>query len=538
MSNNQKTEQNKEQLTDDVIRLGVDVGGTNTDAVLICGHHVLASTKQTTTDNIYQGIESAVTEVLQQAGLSSDKIDFCMIGTTQFTNAFVQRRELNGVAIIRLGSPTAKALPPLTGWPQSMLDSFEQQVFMFPGGHHFNGAVNSEFSEASLDTVIDSILTNSLTSVAISSIFSPVNQEFELRAKQYLQTHCPNISVSMSHEIGRVGIIERENSTIMNASLAKLAERVVDAFETSLTKLNIKAPLYITQNDGTLMTANAVRQFPVMTFASGPTNSMRGAAFLSGQQEAIVADIGGTTTDIGMLIQGFPRESSMHVDIGGVRTNFRMPDIIAIGLGGGSICDPVKGTVGPQSVGYLLKEKAISFGGDILTATDCALTRDPTFIHEAKPELVRLKAAQLTPINQAINRLISQGIDEIKTSRVKVPLILVGGGHILVHETPSGISKIIRPQYAEVANAIGASIGMVSGDIDQIFDYDELNRNESLQQAKDLATEAAIVAGAIPDTVSILDIQEMPLSYIKGQATRIRIRATGQLFLTSQRACS
>ncbi|MEC4728420.1 hydantoinase/oxoprolinase family protein [Shewanella sp. D64] len=537
MSNNLKSKPNNKQKTDDVIRLGVDVGGTNTDAVLICGHHVLASTKQTTTDNIYQGIENAVTDVLQQTDLSSEEIDFCMIGTTAFTNAFVQRRELNDVAIIRLGLPTAKALPPLTGWPQSMLDSFKQQVFMFSGGHHFNGAVNSDFSEASLDPVIDSILANSLTSVAISSVFSPINQEFELRAKQYLLTHCTDISVSMSHEIGRVGIIERENSTIMNASLAKLAERVVDAFESSLTKLNIKAPLYITQNDGTLMTADAVRQFPVMTFASGPTNSMRGAAFLSGQQEAIVADIGGTTTDIGMLQQGFPRESSMHVDIGGVRTNFRMPDIIAIGLGGGSICDPIKGTVGPQSVGYLLKEKAISFGGDVLTATDCTLKRDPTFIKEAKPELITLKAAQLDPINQAINQLISQGIDEIKTSRAKVPLILVGGGHILVHKIPAGISEIIRPQYAEVANAIGASIGMVSGDIDQIFDYDDLKRDESLELAKQMAIKATIVAGAIPDTVSILDIQEMPLSYIKGQATRIRIRATGQLFLTSQRAC-
>ena len=78
-------------------------------------------------------------------------------------------------------------------------------------------------------------------------------------------------------------------------------------------------------------------RFPVLTFASGPTNSMRGAAFLSGVQEAIVIDVGGTTTDVGSLHKGFPRQASVAVEIGGVRTNFRMPDVFSIGLGGGSL---------------------------------------------------------------------------------------------------------------------------------------------------------------------------------------------------------
>ena len=108
------------------------------------------------------------------------------------------------------------------------------------------------------------------------------------------------------------------------------------AFRRAIAELGITAPLYLTQNDGTLMSAEFAERYPVLTFASGPTNSMRGAAFLSGLKDAMVVDIGGTTADVGALTHGFPREASVAVDIGGVRTNFRMPDVYSFGLGGGS----------------------------------------------------------------------------------------------------------------------------------------------------------------------------------------------------------
>jgi N-methylhydantoinase A/oxoprolinase/acetone carboxylase beta subunit len=127
--------------------------------------------------------------------------------------------------------------------------------------------------------------------------------------------------------------------------------------------------LFVSQNDGTLISAAYAARYPVLTFGSGPTNSMRGAAFLTGMRDAIVMDVGGTTTDIGALVNGFPRESSLAVDIGGVRTNFRMPDILSIGLGGGT-AEPATAPrdalrIGPDSVGYRLLGESLSFGGSI-----------------------------------------------------------------------------------------------------------------------------------------------------------------------------
>src|SRR6185312_13777932 len=119
-----------------------------------------------------------------------------------------------------------------------------------------------------------------------------------------------------------------ENATIINASLVGIARKIMRSIDAALQALGIAAPCYVTQNDGTVATAGFVSGFPVLTFGSGPTNSMRGAAFLTGLEDAIVMDVGGTTTDIGALVRGFPRESSVAVEIGGVRTNFRMPDIL------------------------------------------------------------------------------------------------------------------------------------------------------------------------------------------------------------------
>lgn len=514
-----------------MIRLGVDVGGTNTDAVLIRGKNVLAATKQNTTSDIQTGIKKAITTVVENCGIHVSDIQYCMIGTTQFTNAFVQRKSLNDVAIIRLGLPAAKGLPPLTGWPNELKTAFNHEVFMIEGGHHFDGSVNSALDHQALESVIKTIVESGYPAVAVSSVFSPVNNQFELLVEQKLQLVAPHIKVSLSHEIGRVGLIERENSTIMNASLSSLADKVVYAFEDALSDIGLKAPLYITQNDGTLMSADTVRKYPVMTFASGPTNSMRGAAFLSGMKDAVVADIGGTTTDIGMLHGGFPRESSVHVDIGGVRTNFRMPDIIALGLGGGSVIDRENDyKVGPSSVGHKLFEDALSFGGQHLTSTDYALHQGLLTIPSANKNSVDLSPQLITKIEENINQLISSGIEQIKTSRDDVPLILVGGGHCIIKHKPHGISFTLSPKYSEVANAIGASIGQVAGEIDRVFEYQHVPREECIEKAKNMAISKAKEAGALEDSIQILDIQEIPLSYVSGQATRIKVKATGNLF--------
>ena len=155
----------------------------------------------------------------------------------------------------------------------------------------------------------------------------------------------------------------------------RTAQTAFSGFLDAMKAKGVRAQLFLGQNDGTLMSVEYALRYPILTIASGPSNSLRGGAFLSGLKDAIVVDVGGTTTDVGVLVDGFPRESALAVEIGGVRTNFRMPDLISIGLGGGSLVREENGKVrvGPDSVGYRLEKEGIVFGGKTLTTTDAVV---------------------------------------------------------------------------------------------------------------------------------------------------------------------
>ncbi len=514
------------------MRIGIDVGGTNTDAVLMEGSEVLASHKTPTTPDVTSGITAALSTILSESDVSADAINHVMIGTTHFTNAVVERRRLTPVAALRLGLPATVALPPMVDWPEDLREAIGNLSYLAHGGHEFDGREISALDEAELREIGADIRQRGIHSVAISSVFSPVNPELEQKAADILRAEIPDVSITLSHEIGRIGLLERENAAIMNACLRDLAVQIVASFGRALRDLNITAPFYISQNDGTLMNAEFAEKYPVLTFASGPTNSMRGAAFLSGVKEAMVVDIGGTTSDVGMLIQGFPREASVVVDVGGVRTNFRMPDVYSFGLGGGTRIhqngDDL--TIGPDSVGYQLTTEALIFGGNTLTTTDIIIANgrsgigDPAAVQSLDRNLVRATIAKIQDMTEV-------AVDRMKTSAEPIPVIVVGGGSILITRPVSGASEMIKPDHFAVANAIGAAIAQVGGETDRVFSLDKMSREDALSEAREEATQKAVTAGADPVTIQIVDVEEVPLAYLPSSATRIRVKAVGDLAL-------
>jgi N-methylhydantoinase A/oxoprolinase/acetone carboxylase beta subunit len=312
----------------------------------------------------------------------------------------------------------------------------------------------------------------------------------------------------------------------LNAALVDLARVTIAGFRAAIAASHIDAPLYITQNDGTVMSAEMAMALPVMSFASGATNSMRGAAFLSGREDAMVVDVGGTSTDVGQLRRGFPQEANSVVEIGEVRTLFRMPDLFSIGLGGGSIIGTTPLSVGPRSVGYRLTEEALVFGGATLTATDAAVAAGIVHIGDARkvggvpPEIARavLDLAQAK---------LEDAIDRMKTEAGDVPLIAVGGGAFLVPETLAGVSAVIRVAHGDCANAVGAAIAQISGETDQI--YRDMPREAAIAAAEAQAVERAVAAGADRASLQTVDVEDMPLAYLPGNALRVRVRVAGEM---------
>ena len=511
------------------LRVGIDVGGTNTDAVLMDGSTVVGTCKRPTTRDVSSGINAALEDVLGQTGVEAGAISAVMLGTTHFTNAVVERQRLMTVAALRVALPATEGLPPMVDWPADLRAALGGHGYMVGGGHEYDGRLIAPLDESAVREVAAEAREKGILSFAITSVFSPIDPSLEKRASEIVQSEVPGAFVTLSHEIGRIGLLERENAAIINASLRGLARSIVASFRDALMGLGIQAPFFVSQNDGTLMSADYVERYPVLTFASGPTNSMRGAAFLSGVKEAIVVDIGGTTSDVGMLMHGFPRESSIAVDVAGVRTSFRMPDVVSVGLGGGSRirCDGEL-RVGPDSVGYELPTRARVFGGDTLTTTDIAVAAgladigDQRQVADLDPTLVQHALAE-------IQRLIENAVDRVKTSLSAVPVVLVGGGTILVGDQIRGASELIRPDHFAVANAIGAAIAQVGGETDRVFSLERLARSEALAEATQEATTKAIAAGADPETIQVVDVEEVPLSYLPSNAARIRVKVVGDL---------
>ncbi|MFU8946449.1 hydantoinase/oxoprolinase N-terminal domain-containing protein [Mycetocola zhadangensis] len=516
-------------------RIGIDVGGTNTDAVILDeALVVVASVKSPTTTDTSVGVIAAVDAVLEASGVDPAAISHAMLGTTHCTNAIVERRRLGRVGVLRLGAPATTAVPPLEGWPDDLRQAIAAQVYVIDGGFEVDGRVLSPVDE---DAVREAChrMRGEVDAVAVVGVFSPINESQEERVAAIVNDEL-GVPVSRSARVGSLGLLERENATVLNAALMETLRDMAQGFVDALRDRGITAEPYFGQNDGTLMRREYALEFPVFTIGCGPTNSIRGAAHLSGMTDALVVDIGGTTTDIGALVDGFPRQSAQAVEIGGIRTNFRMPDVLSIGLGGGTIVrssETAAGkpsaagmSVGPDSVGYRLRREALAFGGSTLTATDVALA-----VGNAGIPGVSAPAVNESVLNSAwpaIREMLEDSVDRMKPNATPVPVILVGGGSIIAPQELAGVSQLIRPNHFGAANAVGAALGEIAGQVEKIYGTGGDRRDARADAARE-ASDRARLAGADPATIEVVSVEELPIAYMDGQAVLIRARAVGRL---------
>ncbi|MDH3678555.1 MAG: hydantoinase/oxoprolinase family protein [Acidimicrobiia bacterium] len=503
-------------------RIGIDVGGTNTDAAVVEGRTVLATVKEPTTDDVLSGIGAAL------AGVPHDDVTSVVIGTTHFTNAVVQRRHLNRVGFLRIGLPSGRTLPPLVGWPPDLAEAVSGATVLVGGGVEYDGRPFAELDEHAVVEAARRFGDAGLDAIVVAGSFSPVDPSQEDRAAELIADHLPAASITRSHRLGRLGLLERENAAGLNACLLDLARTTIAAFSEALTDAGFGpgTRLFLTQNDGTLLTIDDAVRYPVLTFASGPTNSMRGAALLAEIDEGLVVDVGGTTADFGALVAGYPRQANAAVEVGQVRTLFQLPDLLSIGLGGGSrVRSGADGglTVGPDSVGQRLLTDALCFGGRVATLTDAAVSMGRLGIDGATTPALRNAEAVLAVAAD----LIAETADRLKLTAAELPLVAVGGGAFAVPDRLPGVSDVVRPPHAGTANAVGAALAEVSGEVDQVFHGHR--REAAVAAAIELATQRAVDAGASADTITPIEIEDLPLAYLAGDARRVRVRVVGAL---------
>ncbi|KAK7951234.1 uncharacterized protein PG986_006962 [Apiospora aurea] len=530
------------------LRIGVDVGGTNTDGVILNPEKssdpdrgLVAWKKASTTKNPSDGIFNVIQEMFEQPNVDAQDVASVTIGTTHFINAVVEmdRSRLAKVAVIRLCGPFSKDIPVGIDWPPRLRSIICAYRGLVDGGLEIDGSLIEELDEDALRRECEIIKSQGIKSIVVVGIFSPIDVVYrqEERAASIIREAYPEADVVLSKEVANIGFLERENAAVLNASILAFARYTIHSFQEAISRLGLRCPVFVTQNDGTILPASSAARLPIRTFSSGPTNSMRGAAFLTqdlknSQGEAMmVVDIGGTTTDVGLLLpNGFPRQAAAYSEIAGVRTNFSYPDVKSIGLGGGSIVRRGKDgqlTIGPDSVGYLIQEKALAFGGTVPTTTDYTVLDQPAL---GIGDLSLLEdaniAADLPEFKAKVKAMLERIIDSMKTSPSDIPVVLVGGGAVIAPDRLIGASRVIKPNWSGVANAIGAATARVSGVIDSIASTESRSVAQVIEEVSQSAIDKAVADGAERSTVTIAEIESFPLQYIANKS-RVVVKAVG-----------
>jgi N-methylhydantoinase A/oxoprolinase/acetone carboxylase beta subunit len=349
--------------------LGIDTGGTYTDAVLFSPEEgVKARAKSLTTrHDLSEGIKGAVQAVLDATGTDPAAIRLASLSTTLATNALVEGQG-GRVGLIMIGfGPQDLERDGL----KAALGS--DPVVFLPGGHNVHGH-ESPLDLGPLEEALET-LTGSVTAFAIAGYFAVRNPAHELRVRDLLRerTHLP---VTCSHELSsKLGGPRRALTTLLNARLVSMIDRLIGSSEDFLAQHGISAPLMVVRGDGALISAAEARLRPIETILSGPAASLVGARFLTGLDDAVVSDIGGTTTDVAILDQGRPRLDEEGAVVGGYRTMVQAVAMRTYGLGGDSeVHVDARGlqgalTLGPRRV-LPLSLVAHLHGAEIIEALD------------------------------------------------------------------------------------------------------------------------------------------------------------------------
>lgn len=500
--------------------------------------------KTPTTPDVTTGIAASLRGALDQSGLSQDAISAVMIGTTHFINAVVQADDQNlaRIAVFRLCGPYTRENPAFLDFPPVLAHIMNGHVAYLDGGFEYDMREIVPLDEEQVRRECAAVREKGIRDIAVVGVFSPldVDGKQEARVRDIILEELPDADVVLSRDVGQIGLLERENATILNTSVLKFARQTTRGFRKAVADLGLKCPLFLTQNDGTIIAADAAERLPIKTFNSGPTNSMSGAAYLAGldmagskapSAQVIVADVGGTTTDVcALLPSGFPREAGTWVNIAGVRSAFPMPDVISVPLGGGTKIEEVDGVlrVGPESVGHRINSEALVFGGKTLTATDIVVAHGKADVGDSSL-VSTLPERVLSEARAKIKTILEEAVDAMKLSAGDVLLIMVGGGSIVQMDELDGCCKVIRPPFHDCANAVGAAIARVSGQVDIVKSLEGVDEDTVVEEICEEARQRAIDAGADPAKVKVTSIESLPLQYVQNKAARIMVKAAGPL---------
>lgn len=453
--------------------IGIDVGGTYTDGVVFNRGEVIATTKVPTDDN---DIKSTVLQVLDKLLLQQDKSDInrIVLSTTVVTNLLATGK----------GERTALLLIPGYGLPADAYD-ISDDTFFLKGGIDFRGRELDPLDEKELGEVCDKIVAAGIKRAAIVSKFGNRNDKLEKQARDYIKKHYPQLSITIGSQIsGKLNFPRRATTAYYTAITSEEWNRFVDEIDKALTERGLDCEVHILKADGGTLALQVSRDMPCETVFSGPAASTMGAlALAEAGMNAVVLDIGGTTTDIALLLDGAPLYASKGASINQRYTHVNAFAVRSIALGGDSCITLNAGQVEVESY---RRDVAACFGGKSATVTDAFNYKfnlnigDPA-LSAAALEQLGGSAMSTEEVGTAVVAIVTNRLQDVITSMFnewenepayKVWEVINKRKFTLEQIIGIGAaSRAIIPQlaetmqvkhfihqYADVANALGAAV--------------------------------------------------------------------------------
>lgn len=539
--------------------IGLDVGGTHTDVVLL-DHEDLVNEVKVRTDpadlfgTVLEGLERIT------AGIDPGRIKRVVLSTTLTTNAIVQG-DMPRVGMIVSSGP---GIDPLL---------FRTNEYYYPVGGSIDhrGRRIDPIDEDEIETVSQKLAAAGIRHVGVIGKFSARNPSHELDIRRYLRDRFEH--VFLGHRIsGNLNFPRRIATTFLNAVVYPVHKNFFEAVRKSLDKKGLKVPIHILKADGGTMTFTSSVDFPGQTILSGPAASVMGAAaFAPPDEDIIVLDIGGTTTDMAAIVNGSPLLAPFGIELGGYKTLIRALDSCSIGLGGDSVVRVDNGalTIGPDRLGF-----AMGYGGARPTPTDAlialgimadgdkekslegmaGLARElGTSAEEVAQQIVdqacRIILDQTEAMIRRINSKPVYTVHEVREGYQVTPKrILILGGPApffaaeLARRTPYSVAAV--PRW-KVANAIGAALARTTCEVSLFADTErgiltspeekfkktvrrDFSRKQAIEKAFDLLKQKALSIGAGNEDIEIELLEDLQFNMVRGFKTtgkNIRIRA-------------
>lgn len=307
------------------MRAGVDVGPTNTDAALLDDDGRVRATAKV--ESVPGDPVASVRAAL--GSLPRHEPTQVAVGLRGAAGSVTRRSGLRKVGVLRISGQSAQAVRPLFGWPPDLRAAVCAGAAIVDGG---GGLDREDWTPLDRDAVarFAAGVAGTAEAVAITGLFSPLDNEQEREAAGIVRAELGDLPIALSADLGSIGLLERENATVLDAALSGFAGSVAERLADTLAGLCPGAAVFVTRGDGTLMSLEHLARHAGLSLGSGPASVLRGAGALTGLDDAVVADVGALRIRVGALAGGFPEEAVGGALIGGVPVGFRIPGLIRV----------------------------------------------------------------------------------------------------------------------------------------------------------------------------------------------------------------